>query len=89
MSAPCPLFGVTVHVQLHPESDARSLLEQFEEMLASRGLVCAGRGGAVWNFVVSSEAGQMTEGDRRAVVEWLEAEPELGDATVTELGDLR
>jgi len=88
MSAACPVFGVTVRAELRPESDAHSQLERFHELLASRGLVCAGGSGRTWDLVVSSEAGQMTEGDRQAVAEWLAAEPGLGNVRVTELGDL-
>ena len=89
MSAPCPLFGATVHAELHAESDLRSLLERFHELLESRGLVCTGGSGRTWDLVVSSEAGQMTESDRQALVEWLAAERQLASATVTPLGDLR
>ena len=80
---------MTVHAELRPESDAPSLLARFHELLASRGLVGAGGGGATWRFVVSSEAGQMTEADREAIVDWLGAAPGLADVMVSALGDLR
>ena len=89
MSAPCPVFGATVHAELHPDADARTLLERFRELLSSRGLVSAGGARTTWDFVISSEAGQMTESDRRAIVDWLEAERGFGRATVSHLGDLR
>ena len=89
MSAPCPLFGVTVHAELRPEADAGALLQRFDQLLSSRGLVSTGGGRAAWSLVVSSEAGQMTEGDRSALVEWLGAEHGFGRVTVSPLGDLR
>ena len=89
MSAPCPLFGAIVRAAPRLNADAGSLYQRFNEVLASRGLACAGSAGAMWNLVVSSEAGQMTEADRQAVVQWLEAERAFASATVTELGDLR
>jgi uncharacterized protein YggL (DUF469 family) len=89
MSAPCPLFGVTVHAELRPDADAGPLRERFDALLASRGLTSTGGGRAGWDLVVSSEAGQMTESDRSAIVEWLAAEPALGPVTVTPLADLR
>jgi uncharacterized protein YggL (DUF469 family) len=89
VSAPCPLFGVAVHAELSHDADAGSLLERFDALLSSRGLVSSGGGRATWDLVVSSEAGQMTEGDRSAIVEWLAAEPALDRVMVTPLGDLR
>ena len=89
MSAPCPLFGATVHAELGPDADAGALLDRFHALLSSRGLVATGGGRSTWDFVVSSEAGQMTDGDRSAIVEWLEAERAFERATVGALGDLR
>ena len=89
MSAPCPLFGVTVHAEVRPGADARALLERFEQLLSSRGLVSTDGGRTTWDLVVSSEAGQMTESDRSAIVEWLEAERGFGNVRVGVLGDLR
>lgn len=89
MSAPCPLFGVAVHAELRHDADAGSLLERFDALLSSRGLMFTGGGLATWDMVVSSEAGQMTESDRSAIVEWLAAEPALSRVMVTPLGDLR
>ena len=89
MSAPCPLFGVTIRAEPDPDSDEGSLLERFHALLASRGLVCVGDADRTWDLVVSSEAGQMTDGDRNAIAEWLAAEPALENATITPLGDLR
>jgi uncharacterized protein YggL (DUF469 family) len=89
MSAACPLFGVTVHAELRHDADAGSLVERFDALLSSLGLMSSGGGRATWDLVVSSEAGQMTESDRSAIVEWLAAEPALSHAVVTALGDLR
>jgi uncharacterized protein YggL (DUF469 family) len=89
MSAPCPLFGVTIHAELRDDADAGSLMERFDALLSSRGLTSTGGGRATWDLIVWSEAGQMTESDRSAIVDWLAAEPALSRTMVTPLGDLR
>ena len=89
MSAPCPVFGATVHAELRPDADAGSHFERFSELLASRGLVSTGPAWTTWDLVVSSEAGQMTESDRQAIVDWLGAERGFAHAVVSPLGDLR
>ena len=89
MSAPCPLFGATVRAELRPHADTDALVARFHALLASRGLVATGGSGSTWDLVVSSEAGQMTDGDRSAIVQWLEGEREVERATVSPLGDLR
>ena len=89
MSAACPLFGVTVHAELRHDVDAGSLAHRFDALLSSLGLTSTGGGRATWDLIVSSEAGQMTESDRSAIVEWLAAESAISRAMVTPLGDLR
>ena len=89
MSAPCPVYGAIVHAELRPDAVADSLLQRFRELLSSRGLVSAAAGRTAWDVVVSSEAGQMTESDRRTIVEWLEDERGFSLVSVGPLGDLR
>lgn len=88
MSAACPLFGVTLHATQHDES-AERLFERFVTMLEHRGLMYRGRPGPKWDLVVSSEAGQMTELDRQAIIEWLDERPELQHVSVGPLIDMR
>jgi uncharacterized protein YggL (DUF469 family) len=80
---------VTVHAELRPDADAGALLQRFDQLLSSRGLVSTGGGRAAWTLVVSSEAGQMTAGDRIALLEWLGAERGFSRVNVGPLGDLR
>ena len=89
MSAPCPVYGATIHAELRPDADAGSLLERFHVLLSSRGLLSTGGERTTWDLVVSSEAGQMTESDRRAIVDWLGTEPAFAKVMVSSLGDLR
>ncbi len=89
MSAPCPLFGFRVRLRV-PEVLAGEISEAMDALLAARGLLAsASRRGTVLTWTVSSEAGQATEDDRDAVLEWARQRRELAEIDVGPLGDLR
>ncbi|HEX2781516.1 MAG TPA: 50S ribosome-binding protein YggL [Gemmatimonadaceae bacterium] len=92
MSAPCPEFGFAVTIE-PPGGPGPRERPTFDEalaaLLASRGLsVEAGRAG-MRRFIVRSEASQATDADREAVRAWLAARPDVRDARVSDLIDLR
>jgi uncharacterized protein YggL (DUF469 family) len=82
------VFGVTIRAEPRGES-AERLLARFTQTIERRGLVRRGRTGPRWELVVSSEAGQMTELDRQAIVEWLDEQPELQHVSVGALTDVQ
>lgn len=78
MTTPCPDLGFVVRVQLAPGADARALSRELGAVVESRGLTYRVVGDARldWvasEWVVSGDAGQATEPDRRAVIDWLTA----------------
>ena len=78
MSAPCPDLGFVVRVVPAPGADARTLARELAELVERRGLSCRVVGDARLDWVasqwiVSGDAGQATELDRRAVLDWLDA----------------
>lgn len=89
MSAPCPDFGFRVSVRV-PGHAVRQLLEAMDAWLAARGLLASlSRHGGTLTWMVSSEAGQATEADRAAVVEWAREHGVLAESDIGPLGDLR
>ena len=70
MSAPCPILGFTVLVDLHEsaeETQADALTQSLAELLASQGLVSSGGGRRQLLFVVGREGSQATEAERQLV----------------------
>lgn len=73
MTAPCPNLGFVVSFQVAQLSDEQrvSLWADFLRTIDGRGLCCdRGTAGAMSSHVVRSEAGQATDADRDAVLEW-------------------
>ena len=92
MTAPCPIFGFVVELQLRRDldgADGDRVGKAFtHELLEGRGLVCGpAYHGARWSFVVQSEAGQATEMDREAILAWARGRAEIGKAEVGPLID--
>lgn len=72
-----------------PGIEPEQLGVAFLRLLESRGLQDLGRGDAtLLEFLVASDGGQATEGDREAVVSWLHARAEVSDFGVGPLVDV-
>jgi Uncharacterized protein conserved in bacteria len=91
MSAPCPVFGFLVRIEIDAVATRRvSELHAalLNEVVEPRGLTCSERTDARrWAFVVRSEAGQATDADRLAVETWAQAQPEIVSVSVGTLLD--
>jgi hypothetical protein len=69
---------------------AGEVFDGMETLLAARGLVAeASKRGTSLTWDVSSEAGQATEDDRNAIVEWAHDRRDVTETDVGPLGDLR
>jgi len=91
MSAPCPILGFTVLIDLHEsaeESKAGELTESLSELLASQGLVSSGGGRRQMLFVVGREGSQATEAERQLVERWAAEWKQVAAVTVSDLVDL-
>ena len=91
MSAPCPILGFTVLVDLHEsaeESQADVLTQALTELLAAQGLESSGGGRRQRLFVVSREGSQATEAERQLVESWASEWSDVADITVSDLVDL-
>ena len=91
MSAPCPILGFTVLVDLRApgeESQRGALTQSLAELLASHGLVSSGGGGRQLLFVVGREGSQATEAERRLVQRWAAEWSHVAAIAVSDLVDL-
>lgn len=91
MSAPCPILGFTVLVDLREpgdESQAGALTRSLAELLASQGLVSSGGGRRQLLFVVGREGSQATEAERQLVERWADGWRDAAAITVSDLVDL-
>jgi uncharacterized protein YggL (DUF469 family) len=91
MSAPCPILGFTVLVDLHEsagESRAEALTRALTELLAAQGLEASGGGRPQRLFVVSREGSQATEAERQLVESWASEWSDVATITVSDLVDL-
>jgi uncharacterized protein YggL (DUF469 family) len=91
MSAPCPILGFTVLVDLHEsaeESQGEALTQALTELLAAQGLEANGGGRRQQLFVVSREGSQATEAERELVQSWASEWSDVATITVSDLVDL-
>jgi uncharacterized protein YggL (DUF469 family) len=91
MSAPCPILGFTVLVDLHEsvgEPQAEALTQSLTELAATQGLVASGGGRRQLLFVVSREGSQATEAERQLVEGWAAEWADVAAITVSDLVDL-
>ena len=91
MSAPCPILGFTVLVDLGESADetrAEALTEGLTELLAAQGLEASGGGRRQLLFVVSREGSQATEAERQLVESWASEWSDVATITLSDLVDL-
>jgi uncharacterized protein YggL (DUF469 family) len=91
MSAPCPILGFTVLIDLHEsaeESQAEVLTQALTELLAAQGLEASGGGRRQRLLVVSRVGSQATEAERQLVESWALEWSDVADITVSDLVDL-
>jgi uncharacterized protein YggL (DUF469 family) len=91
MSAPCPILGFTVLVDLRaPAKDSQrgALTQSLAELLASQGLVSSGGGGRQLLFVVGRDGSQATEAERQLVQRWAAEWSHVAAIAVSDLVDL-
>ena len=91
MSAPCPILGFTVLVDLHEsveESRGEALTQALTELLAAQDLESSGGGRRQLLFVVSRDGSQATEAERRLVESWASEWSDVAAITVSDLVDL-
>lgn len=91
MSAPCPILGFTIQIELRDSIDdsrGEALRTALEELVESNGLTMAGGGRRRSRFVVRREGSQATEADRRLVLAWAAERGEVADVSVSDLIDL-
>ena len=91
MSAPCPVFGFLVSIEIGAiaAGQVRELKAAFlHELVEPRGLTYSDRPDVrAWTFVVRSEAGQATDADRLAVETWARRRSEIVSVSVGPLLD--
>jgi uncharacterized protein YggL (DUF469 family) len=91
MSAPCPILGFTVLVDLRApmeESQRGALTQSLAELLAAHGLVSSGGGGRQLLFIVGREGSQATEAERQLVQRWAAEWSHVAAIAVSDLVDL-
>jgi uncharacterized protein YggL (DUF469 family) len=91
MSAPCPILGFTVLVELNElaeESQAEALSESLTALLAAQGLEASGGGRRHRQFLVSRVGSQATEAERQLVESWASEWSDVAIITVSDLVDL-
>ena len=91
MSAPCPILGFTVLVDLREsaeEAQGETLSQSLTELLAAQGLESSGGGRRQLLFVVSHEGSQATEAERQLVERWAAEWSDVAAITVSDLLDL-
>ena len=91
MSAPCPILGFTVLIELHvstEESQAEALSRSLTELLSAQGLEASGGGRRPLLFIVSREGSQATEAERQLVQSWASEWSDVATITVSDLIDL-
>ena len=91
MSAPCPILGFTVRVDLHESaaSQREALTEALTALLATtHGLVASGGGHRQLLFIVTREGSQATEAERQLVERWAAEWNQVATIAVSDLVDL-
>jgi len=91
MSAPCPILGFTVLVDLREsaeEAQGEELAQSLTALLAAQGLESSGGGRRQQLFVVSREGSQATEAERQLVERWASEWSDVAEVTVSDLLDL-
>lgn len=93
MSAPCPVFGFRVELNLAfglSERTVGDLWRDFRRTIVeTRGLTCErDAAGERWSMTLRSEASQATDGDREAITRWAAGRAEIESLAIGPLIDL-
>lgn len=93
MSAPCPVFGFRVELNLAfglSERTVGDLWRDFRRSIVeTRGLACErDAAGERWSMTLRSEASQATDGDREAITRWAAGRAEIESLDIGPLIDL-
>lgn len=71
-----------------PDAELETFWDAFIAAVEARGLMCGGACGRDWDiFVAHFRRGSATEGDRQALVAWLNAHPGVRDIRLGQLVD--
>lgn len=91
MTAPCPLFGFELRVQLAPDAHPEAFLAELQRVATARGLELRGVASRDLRATLASESSQATEADREAIRNWIEARPsaEILRFEISAVSDLR
>jgi len=88
MSPACPVFGFRVEVATG-DANRDDLERDLVALAHARGLIVdRAYDGRTRVFVIRSEAGQATDLDRQAVLEWAQKQAGRAEATVGQLEDV-
>ena len=91
MSAPCPILGFTVLIDLHEsaeETQAGALTLSLAQLLSTQWLESSGGGRRQLLFVIGREGSQATEAERQLVEHWAAEWGRVAAITVSDLVDL-
>jgi len=92
VTAPFPVLGFAIEAKLHLgfERAVADVLRArlIKEVLEPRGLIVTSVNAVThWSLVVQSEAGQATDGDRKAVLAWAQGRTEIAAVKVGPIAD--
>jgi uncharacterized protein YggL (DUF469 family) len=91
MSAPCPILGFTILIELRDgAADARgeALRSALGALLEANGLTMACDGRRRARLEVRRDGGQATDADRQLVASWAAEHDDVASVSVSELVDL-
>jgi len=91
LSAPCPVLGFTILIELHDSVDdsrSEALRHALAALLETNGLAMVGGGRRRARFEVRREGSQATEADRRLVAAWAAEQGDVASVSVSDLIDL-
>jgi uncharacterized protein YggL (DUF469 family) len=93
MTAPCPIFGFQVELELDPRvtpREAEELWQEFVALVQQRGLEAdGGRGIRWWTYRLHGESSQASDVDRSAIRDWASAHPGIVTVRIGDLFDVQ
>ena len=92
MTAPCPVFGFLVEVEIDQHvapNESDRLWKAFMGLVQQRGLEAdGGRGRRRWTYRLHGESSQASDLDRTAIRDWASAEPRIVSIHIGDLFDV-